>query len=230
MKFYVVTCSDERIKRFKTSSNPLNIEFEIVKSFNATDEVVLRRGKTCFERDTSIPRLTAACLGHMKAMQEIVDSGEDHGVIIEDDVIFHKQFNYVVNVCEQYMIEKPTVGIVTIGFVNFPVGTTVDIYQGIPLIKNVGMGNPWGTQCYMISASYAKKFLSIFQANDDISKCYSDTFSPDWVIFDPMLGCNRTTLYYPYAVESPFEQTIGLVGQSNKPDLFKYLNKDNFYV
>jgi GR25 family glycosyltransferase involved in LPS biosynthesis len=229
MKFYIVTCSDERLERFKRSSTPLNINFEIVKSFIASDEIVRRRANMCVKQQKSEFRLAAGCLGHMKAMKQILESGEEYGVVIEDDVIFHKQFKAIIDICERYMRENSHVDIVTIGFVNFPFGT-IEVCEGIPFVKNVQRGNPWGTQCYMIRKSYAKRFLDIFEKDDDISKCYNDVFSPDWVIFDVALGCNRSSLCYPYAVESPNEQSFGHNAPSNKPNLFAHINIRDFYV
>lgn len=224
MKVYVVNCDTGRFDRMKNASKFNSIELEYVKSYISTDEIVTRRGSRAIERKMTEPRLVAMTLGHMKAIEEFLKSNEDIGIIAEDDVRFHNEFEQYADICSSY-IRGSNVDVLSVGFVNFPFGKKIS-YSGISIIENVGLGNPWGAQCYMITREYASRFLEIFK-EEDISLPYSNYFSPDWVIFDPVLGTRRSTLCLPIAIESPDEQSIGITG-SNKPNLLNILDRNNF--
>jgi GR25 family glycosyltransferase involved in LPS biosynthesis len=226
MKIYVVSCDSGRFDRMSKSIQNTNISLEFVKSYVTTDEIVSIRGQTCLDRKMSEPRLIAMTLGHMKAMQCIIDSNEEIGIIAEDDVRFHKDFEILINQYKDYMLNSET-DVLSLGFVNFPRGNPI-LFNNIKILENVQLGNPWGTQCFMITRNFAMRFLNIFK-EDDLSIPYSNCFSPDWVIFDPILGTKRSTLMSPIAVESPDEQSIGVIG-SNKPNLFIILNKNDFML
>ena len=223
MKIYVVSCDTGRFERMKqTTSIPL----EFVKSYISSDEIVSRRGQKCIDRKTGEARLIAMTLGHMKAMQCLVDSNEEIGIIAEDDVRFHKKFQELLPDCQSYLKESNN-DILCLGFVNFPRGNFIK-YKNLKIIERVGLGNPWGTQCYMITRDFAMRFLDIFK-EEDLSLPYANHFSPDWVIFDPILGTKRSTLAIPIAIESPDEQSISVIG-TNKPNLFAILNKSDYHL
>lgn len=227
MKIYIVSCNSGRVERLTNASKSLNLDFEVVDSPLGSDPEVQERGKQCFEKNLSYPTGFAATLGHLKAMKRLIDSGDSHAMIIEDDVRFHKDFNKYVEHIQNYMI-KSNVDITTIGFVNFPTGSPNIFIEGIPLLEKVSLGNTWGCQCYMISVKYANHLSNLFQ-NGDPSEKYSNVFVTDWVLYDPVLGCNRSTLTIPLVVESPNEQSIA-GDNSNKPNLFQILKKEDFLL
>jgi len=220
MKIYAVNCDKGRADRLLTAAAPLDLDIVLVPSPQKDDPEVVRRGRTCFERNTSYPTGLAATLGHLRAMELIAASPDRWGIIIEDDVRFRKDFKDVVARLESLC----DVDIVSLGFVNFPVGTP-HVYNGVPLIPFVSLSNPWGAQCYMITRTYAAHLVSLFQV-DDVSGPYGGPFVTDWVLFDPVLGCRRHTVVHPIAVEGPEEQTIA--GSTNKPDLWPHLNASLF--
>ena len=225
MKIYIVSCSPPRVERLVKAAEPLNLDFEGVESPLGTDEEVQRRGKTCLERGSGYATGIAATLGHIRAMEKIAVRDDPFAIIVEDDVRFHKQFNEYIKTCEAYMNTNKC-DILSIGFVNYPI-----LYQTIHIgdllcIENVGLGNPWGAQGYIISKDYAKYFSDLFSV-DDVSIPYSGKFVTDCVMFDPILKCKRSTLYHPIIVEDPDEQT--LAGNTNKPDLFRVLSKNEFF-
>lgn len=222
MKIYAVNCDKGRAERLFAKAAALNLNMVLVPSPMGDDEEVLRRGKTCFERNSAYPTGLAATIGHMRAMQLLVDSGEPMAMIVEDDVRFHKDYHRICAIVAENMHDAD---VFTTGYVNFPEGTEEDM-GGLKVIKNVGLGNPWGAQGYVITADYAKRFLKIFE-EDDVSGPYSYKFVTDCVIFDPVLGCRRHTLIDPIIVEDPDEQTIA--GNLNKSDMFGKLNKDNYH-
>lgn len=224
MRIYVVNCNEGRAARLLSSAEPLKLhtDIEIVAAPLGTDEEVLRRGKTCFERGSSFPTGVAATLGHMRAMRRVVESGDRMAMIVEDDVRFHKDFHRKCAIVEAAMED---VDVFTTGYVAFPCGTEEEIC-GLKVVKNVPYGNPWGAQGYVITAEYARRFLAIFEA-DDLSGPYSGELVADRVIFDQLLGCRRHTLVDPIVVEDPDEQTI--VGSNNKPPLFGRLTRDDYW-
>lgn len=225
MKIYIVSCSPERVERLKNAANSLNLDFEVVESPLGSDEEVQRRGKTCLERGSGYATGIAATIGHIRAMERIASRDDPFAMIIEDDVRFHKKFNEYVEHCELYM-RTHLCDILSLGYVNFPT-----LYQTVHLgdllcIEDVNLGNPWGAQCYMITKTYASYFSRLF-SQDDLSIPYSGKFVTDCVMFDPILGCKRSTLYRPIVIEDPDEQTIA--GNTNKPNLLKVLSRDDFY-
>jgi GR25 family glycosyltransferase involved in LPS biosynthesis len=226
MRIYAVNCDPGRGERLKAAAAPLNLDIELVQSPLKDDPEVLRRGATCFARDTAYPTGFAATLGHIRCMQRLVDSGDPLGIIVEDDVRFHKQFNEVVASMESYMMEGNT-DILSLGYINIPIGDHYHTHGHI-LIRNVGVSNPWGAQCYMITRDWAAKFCKLFEV-DDVSTVYQSHFITDWVMFDPILGVRRDTLMWPIAVEGPDEQSICAFNHG-KPNLFQTVPREYFYL
>jgi GR25 family glycosyltransferase involved in LPS biosynthesis len=223
MRIFAVSCDEGRAQRLLSAASPLGMEIVIVPSPLKDDPEVVRRGKVCFEEKTSYPTGVAATLGHIRAMQSFLETGDPIGIIIEDDVRFRKDFKEIVEILEKHHSE---VDIISLGFVNMPSGKPDNI-GGIPVITYVGVSNPWGAQCYTITREYATMFTELFSV-DDISIPYANHFVTDWVIFDTALGCRRHTLTIPIAVEGPNELTIA--GSTNKPNLWAIVSQDDFYM
>jgi len=229
MKIYVVSCNQERWDRLIQAAIPLNLELVHIESPLSSDEEVHRRGRVLFERKTGYLTGVAATIGHIRAMEKMIQNGDSLAMIVEDDVRFHRDFNSKVQLIEDYMNNK-AVDIFSIGFVNFPfpdASSPIILLHDMTILENVGLSNPWGAQCYMITNKYAKYFSNLFSI-EDLSLPYSGPFVTDWVIFDPILGCNRSTLAVPIVVESPSEQS--LAGNNNKPNLFESLKLTDFYL
>lgn len=218
MRIYAVSCSPSRVNRLRTAASPLGLDLVIVDSPKADDPEVVTRGATCLELRSSYATGIAATLGHLRAMKQLVDDGAPWGIVIEDDVRFHKNFSAVVKRLEEGVHDAD---VVSLGFVNFPTGSLESV-NGIPVIKGVQLSNPWGAQCYMITREYAKHLVDTF-SGPDLYEPYTGHFVTDWVLFDPVLGCRRHTLLHPIAVEDPGEPTIA--GSTNKPDLFRTLDR-----
>ncbi len=222
MRIYAVSCSPARADRLRSASAPLGLDIVIVDSPKANDPEVLTRGAVCLETKMGYATGIAATLGHIRAMKQLYDDGAPWGIIIEDDVRFHKRFNEIVAKLESSITDAD---IVSLGFVNFPNGS-IELCNGVPLVKNVQLSNPWGAQCYMITREYAKHLVDTF-SGPDLYEPYKGHFVTDWVLFDPILGCRRHTLVLPIAVEDPTEPTIA--GSNNKPDLFTILDRSLYY-
>lgn len=222
MRIYAVSCNEGRAERLQRTAAPLCLDIVIVPSPKADDPEVVYRGRTSLQKKMGYPTGIAATIGHIRAMKQLVDDGAEWGIVIEDDVRFHKDFSRIVTTLEQSVTDAD---IVSLGFVNFPVGTP-EYIGDIPLIKNVGLSNPWGAQCYMITRNYASHLVNLFYHVDDLFTPYEGHFVTDWVLFDPVLGCRRHTLVSPISVEDPNEPTIA--GSNNKPDLFSTLHRDSF--
>jgi GR25 family glycosyltransferase involved in LPS biosynthesis len=234
MRIYAVSCDKGRQERLLGAAAPLHLDIEIVDSPLSTDEEVVRRGKTCFERKTAYPTGVAATLGHIRAMKLFLETGEPLAIIIEDDVRFHKLFNTKLKILETYMLENiEKIDVFSIGFCSTPFEITP--YQPMGenmnamLTCNMELANPWGAQAYIITRKYAQFFTELFSV-DDLSIPYPYQFVTDCVIFDAgrTIHCRRNTLQYPIAIEDPSEQT--LAGNSNKPDMFKIVDPSDFYM
>ena len=222
MRIYAVSCSSGRADRLRACAAPLGLDIVIVDSPKSDDPEVIHRGRTSLETKMGYATGIAATIGHIRAMKQLVEDGSAWGIIIEDDVRFHKDFTRIANILESSVADAD---IVSLGYVNFPHGT-VDMIDDIPIIKNVHLSNPWGAQCYMITRQYAQHLVNLFYDVDDLYTPYKGHFVTDWVLFDPILGCRRHTLVKPIAVEEPNEPTIA--GGNNKPDLFLHLQRESF--
>lgn len=221
MRVYAVNCDAGRGTRLLTAAAPLDLDIVLVQSPLANDPEVLLRGKECLERNMAYPTGIAATLGHLRGMKLLVESGDPWGIVIEDDVRFHKDFKRIVASLEA---EVDDADIVSLGFVNFPHGHSQEV-GGVQVIKNVALSNPWGAQCYMITRKYAKHLVDTF-AGRNLWTPYPGHFVTDWVLFDPVLGCRRHTLVEPICIEDLSEQTIA--GNNNKPNLLARLNRESY--
>lgn len=228
MKFYIVSCDPERAERLKLAATPLGLDMYVVRSPWKDDPEVLRRGQGCFQYG-SYPAGVAATLGHIRAMKQFLQTGDPVAAIVEDDVRFHINFRETAERVEKYLLTSSDANVISMGFVNLPHGEVENI-GGVMMIRNVGVSNPWGCQCYVLTRDYARHFVRMFEV-DDIASVYQGVFVTDWVIFDPMLGCRRHTLTHPVVVESPLEQSIVAEGRmSNKPDLFSVLDHTTYLL
>lgn len=222
VRIYAVSCDNGRQERLLKASEPLNLDIVFIQSPLKNDPEVLRRGKTELEKGTGEACAIACLLGHFRAMQRFIDDGSDVGIIIEDDIRFHKDFNEIV---EKLMKDEwyKDHNVFSLGFCSYP----VDFDNEPFIIKNVGLSNPWGAQCYMITRDFAIHLLGLFKDHDDVSEVVLTHFVTDWTIFEPRFGCKRCTLKIPIAVESPDEASI--VGNYNKPDMIALVDKSMFY-
>jgi GR25 family glycosyltransferase involved in LPS biosynthesis len=222
MRVYAVSCNEGRAHRLRVAAAPLNLDIEIVPSPLKDDAEVIRRGWRIFEKEMSYPTGLAATIGHIRAMQRLVDSGEPLGIIIEDDVRFHKEFNTVVETLAP-LLQTGEYDLLSLGFVNLPHGPFRDV-SGIEVsYHQVPLSNPWGAQCYMVTREYAKYFTERC-SKDDLSETYHGNFVTDWVIFDT--PCRRLTTKIPYALEAPDEQSIA--GSTNKPNLWSDVKAEEY--
>jgi len=227
MRIYAVNCDKGRADRLYAAAAPLNLDIVLVPSPLASSNEVVRRGKTCFERGTSYPTGCAATIGHLRALEQFVADGDPLGIIIEDDVRFHRDFVRIVNAMTPHMLIGET-DVLALGYVNMPIGNRDWVGTEL-IIRNVGVSNPWGAQCYMVTRVYADFLVKMFK-EDDLSIPYSNHFVTDWVLFDPDNGCRRDTMILPIAIESPDEQTIA--GSTNKPNIVEQcgLSTIDFYL
>jgi GR25 family glycosyltransferase involved in LPS biosynthesis len=225
MRIYAVNCDKGRAERLYAAASSLHLDMVLVASPLADSEEVVRRGKACFERGTSYPTGCAATIGHLRALEQFVADGDPLGIIIEDDVRFHRDFMRIVDAMVPHMMSGET-DVLSLGYVNIPLGERIWVGTEL-IIKNVGVSNPWGAQCYMVTRAYAAFLVNMFR-EDDLSLPYTNHFVTDWVLFDPANGCRRDTLIFPIAIESPDEQTIA--GSTNKPNIVEQcaLNTDDF--
>jgi GR25 family glycosyltransferase involved in LPS biosynthesis len=226
MKIYIVSCDKGRQERLLEKASPLNLDIEFVQSYNYDDPIIQKKAWKIIEKGDAYPTGVAATLGHMIAMQKLLDSSETHCMIGEDDIRFDKKFNEKLEVVLKY-IDKCDV--FTLGGCSDTVriGPVTDTeYKGVSFIKNAELGNPWGAQLYIISREYAEYFLNKFSV-DDLSSVYDYKFVTDCVIFDRRY-CNRFSLMYSIAIEDPDEQTIA--GNVNKmPIPMLNVNRHDFY-
>lgn len=213
---------EDRFERMKHRVKDL--ELVRVHSPYFSDPEVCRRGKA-FIPHNLCEKAFACTIGHFNAIVEFLKSGETFGIIAEDDVIFHKFFKGYIACVIDYMNNR-NIDVVSVGFVNIPQGAR-ETFSGITYIENVGIGNPFGTQCYILTRTYAQKFIDMFGTDEKLNMYKGWSVVSDGIIFDPQF-CKRSTLLTPIAVEDRQEKSI--IGHTNKFDFFSVLNRRDFFI
>lgn len=150
--------------------------------------------------DDTSPRTTAMMLGHLRMIQQFLDtSGIEYGVFCEDDILIRRDFaSTILRAIELYRVFH--LDILLLGYlINRPpcyVSSPTDFYV-------VGYDDEqWGAQMYLLDRPAAQKILDAFSDKSRVTGPYS----PDWTI----TKYGRRGLLYPMlAVES------GVVGTTH---------------
>ena len=117
-----------------------------------------------------VVRLLAAHMRAIRLFQNNVQSLPDKQnhvfVCMEDDIVLHKNFEGMVQQAAEFLqgIRKPAR--LLLGYANPPVNVTPvkRLTDTITINKvNSLIGDPWGTQCYMMNASYVDLIVQKYQ-------------------------------------------------------------------
>ena len=227
MKSYIITCNDARLTNCLQKNKCLNLDSIIILGPDSkTNKEVQRLSKPFIDNNLGCIVSFACMIAHLEAIKEFLKTNDELCIIYEDDVRFHKDFLNYIEKIEKYMLENKHVDVVSLGFVNIPVGNLV-LFDNISIIENTYVGNPFGTQCYMIRRRHAKQLVDLF-LTDNIYSVYQYRFVSDYTIFEnnDKLKCNRTTLKFPIVIEDLSE--VSMIGNYNKPDLLQVVSKNDF--
>lgn len=212
MKILVVSCDSGRFEKMVQCSLDTRLELIRIKSPIYNDVEVYKRGDHLLNTDKTVLGITACLIGHMRAMELFIQTTTEHDeycIIAEDDVRFHKKFFEtmvrVIPLIKEY-------DIVLTGFEELPHIGTIEVFNGVSIIRNAHRGNPPGTQCYIISRNFAINFLDTF-----------DTTS----FTDGHIVSKRTTLAFPIAIEEPGIRSI--TGNRTK-NTIAGINLTDFYT
>ena len=101
---------------------------------------------------------------HLKALKKFLDSGDSHGIIFEDDVTLHKNWNKLIMMTLGTMGDTPLVMLC----VSHPtyykemLNREGKIFGGAPLLFPINRIHCWGTLGYIISRKYALESLKMY--------------------------------------------------------------------
>lgn len=104
----------------------------------------------------------ACFLSHLKAIKAFLASGEDYGIICEDDILFHNEFREKYD--EIIKNVPDNCNFVGIGYLVLWwqyygwVGRNPDLHNLRPIIPDT----TWGMICYRISRKYAEQITKLF--------------------------------------------------------------------
>lgn len=113
MQIYMVSCNRGRADRVLECASPLNIDFRVISGIVPSDDDF----KTFDPRFLETHRATdiACTLSHVRTMKAFLESQDDIGVIVEDDVRFHKDFNAKIPILEA-LVRGGGMDILSFGF------------------------------------------------------------------------------------------------------------------
>jgi GR25 family glycosyltransferase involved in LPS biosynthesis len=113
------------------------------------------------------PKAQTACFAsHLKALRTFLESDDEHGIICEDDVLLHNNFNILLQQIESNLPDDFNLCMLCW----FPWDTSKYILNGKdPDQKNIysmGIDNVLGAQMYLISKQYALECLKKYDRPD----------------------------------------------------------------
>lgn len=223
MHFYVASCSEERIERFLRYAEPLQINFEVVKGIVPTDDEFKLFEPRFLETHRAAD--VACTLSHVRAMKLFLETDDDIAAIVEDDVRFHKDFNPKIEILKQ-VIRGGGIDVLSFGACGDCYGVVEYIGEGMSLLRDSRVGNPFGTQGYIITRDYATRFVDAVSSLDVYERLRGDMIA-DCCIVGPAIGCRRISLFIPIAVEDPAEQSI--IGNHHKHPMRTLTCMDDYY-
>ena len=192
LPIYIINChNEERKKRMTQRFNKLNIK----PTFNCFTDI------SGIEQKYNITLTTPdkVMLSHMDCIQKFYDSGKSLGIICEDDIYIHKNFNEEIEKVITF-INQDNYDILLLGYLlNYKppyhyhnLITTFNNYKVYDFNKEL-----WGAQMYMLTRKYAKYLLDHFPIEWKL-KNINNPWSPDWIITK---NGKRAMIYPMLAVE-----------------------------
>lgn len=113
MKIYVINLplSRKRRRKMQQRLDSFNLRYEIVEaiSSNEIDSNKINEINRKAPRGGDMKLAEVACVhSHSKALRKLVDDNEDVGIILEDDVVFHRKFaELACNISSKDLSEGP---------------------------------------------------------------------------------------------------------------------------
>jgi GR25 family glycosyltransferase involved in LPS biosynthesis len=223
MRFYVVSCSEGRIERFLRYAEPLQIDFKVVNGIVPTDDEFKLFEPHFLETHRAAD--VACTLSHVRAMKLFLETDDDIAAIVEDDVRFHKNFKSMIKILKQ-VIRGGGIDVLSFGACGDCYGEVEDIGEGMSILRDSRVGNPFGTQGYILTRDYANRFVNAV-SSPDVYELLQGAIIADCSIVGPALGCRRISLFIPIAIEDPSEQSI--IGNHKHP-MLSLTSTDDYYV
>ena len=188
---YILNCDEQRKKRMTQRFNKFNIK----PIFNCFTDISGIEQKY----NITLTRHNKVMLSHMDCIQKFYDSGRSLGIICEDDIYIHKNFNEEIEKVITF-INQDNYDILLLGYLlNYKppyhyhnLITTFNNYKVYDFNKEL-----WGAQMYMLTRKYAKYLLDHFPIEWKL-KNINNPWSPDWIITK---NGKRAMIYPMLAVE-----------------------------
>ena len=188
---YIISCDEQRKKRMRARFNKLNIK----PKFNCFTDI--SNIESQFNITLTVP--DKCMLSHMDSIQKFYNSNKPLGIICEDDIYIHKNFNEEIEKIITF-INQNNYDIVLLSYLlNYKppncyhnLITTFDNYTAYDFNKDL-----WGTQMYMLTRTYAKYLLDHFPINWKFENI-NNPWAADWIITK---NGKRAMIYPMIAVE-----------------------------
>ena len=157
LHFYIISLKTRTDRRRRMIGRIINmgLNMKYVHFIDATTIDDLK-GRTKFDMNeldicgSKLGHITGCLDSHIRALKLIKDGGNDMGVVLEDDVMFMKNFPNILQSLKQQKLPCVLLGW---SYVHAPYS------QNISLVKNTS--EDWGTQGYLVTKEFAAKMYEM---------------------------------------------------------------------
>lgn len=219
---------DRMTKRFES----LNLKYQFVKGCDYRDPAsaptdMLHADWTRLVMGYKTPEQYAAerfCLmSHLLAVRQFVESGEEKGIIMEDDVCFHRDFIGMYSRLSRNIPEGTGIVLLSHMVENYKSGVAEWVGDDYNLLK-VNPKALWGAQAYLIDRSKAESILDRFK-----SEPRSDM---DYILSETIFRIEGTLVAYPVLlIEESLDSNIQTHGELLRHiQIFNKWGRDNYDV
>lgn len=185
----VPTCTERRARMTERFGLAGITNYHFVEAINYTDDVVEEyRDETM--RDPMQARKDTACfMSHMKAIKEFIASGDEWGLICEDDILFANDF---LSKLEVVRAEGANYQCIALGYM-LTGGYEFEFEK--PHLMSIQRQHIWGGQAYLLTHEYAKYCIRMFdQPMEDLA------YFVDEVTAELPMRYSRGVIAYPALV------------------------------
>ena len=185
-----------------------------------------------------VVRLLAAHMNAIRIFQKKIESASDkHNhvfVCMEDDIALHKEFEKKVRECADFIKSYNKPARILLGYLQPPqnktfvkrLGNKSSIYK-----LNTIIGDPWGTQCYMMNVAYIDVVVKKYE-NDYKNQLPNQSHASDHFLFN-VPEAEHFILETPACIEDhpTFGSMLGHVWQTDYYNqMIKKYKRKLYYV
>jgi glycosyl transferase family 25 len=198
MKIYVINlpASRKRLQNMKRRLDSCGLRYEVIQAVSAADidaDMVKKINQADPRGGPLKPGEVACARSHLKALRKMIDDEEDVGIVLEDDVIFHRRFSELVKSISAENLSNGPLLLCALFFKPTRITKSDHLYGETYHYEIEKIENVWGAMAYAIKRDDAKRMSAqIFN-----TRCRSD----DWQFYINIGVIENITLCFPFAAQ-----------------------------